>query len=170
MVEYLANVHLFEGIFEEGLLGRAIVADAEGSFDQAHQGVESFLSERPVAEVQYLLVDEVEAPLQASDEFGLDEHQQHVHASAPLRRPPDLLVEVALLVLVVAPELAAHHVQLVGLEEEFVGEGQEGALAPEGEKVLGVGSVQQLIVQVFLVRQRHAQPPHPAVLQELVAA
>jgi hypothetical protein len=141
VMEYLSDIYLLQSSLEEGLLRRSVVHDAEGSLHEAHQSIESFLSEDTIAKVEYLLVDEVETAFESHDEFGLDEHEEHIDASSPLRCSPYLLVEIALLVLVIAPELTSHHIQFVRFEQQFVSEGEECALAPEGEEILGIWSM-----------------------------
>ena len=131
-----------------------VLTYAQARLNQCPESVDALIIEGPIAEIQNLFIDKVETSLEPTHQLRPDEYPQHIHSfPRPLGRLSDLLIQISLLMFIVRPELAADHVQLVGLEHELIGECGEGASSAEGQEVLGVGGVEEVVVEVFLVRE-----------------
>ena len=135
---------------------------------EAHDVVDARVVDVPITEGFYFLVDEVHVLFKAHFNLFFQERKPDSELHLPVSCLSNFGVDVTFLVVVVVPEPEANHIDFVVLLEHFVGEGDECAFLPEGEQELRVGSMGQLVVEIFLVREFHLHDGDHRVLKELL--
>lgn len=168
LLENLSKIYSFQCSSKIVFFWILLIADLQTDFNIAHNVINaSFIYLSSTIGLDFL-VDQIHVFFQSTFHFGFEYHPHDFTFGLPSWGFPDFGVDIRLLIVEVAPVSEPNHVHFVQFHQDQTGQTGECPFPPEGQQKLRVRSMDQMTVEILLMRQLYFQQRYHRILQELV--